>query len=98
MGGIDVNSARLGGYGELGFGLRTLIPYLLRPWKLGEAWYLLQHGAAVADIAESNYKQKVIRTKYSNRQPHRTSDCSSVAIGRYRQSGLSTQAINPSFT
>jgi FAD/FMN-containing dehydrogenase len=33
---------RLRGYGELGFGLRTLIHYVLRPWKLGEAWYLLQ--------------------------------------------------------
>jgi len=33
---------RLRGYGELGFGLRTLIHYALRPWKLGEAWYLLQ--------------------------------------------------------
>jgi hypothetical protein len=32
----------LRGYGELAFGLRTLIHYLLRPWKLGEAWYLLQ--------------------------------------------------------
>jgi hypothetical protein len=34
--------ARLRGYGELGFGLRTLAHYALRPWKLGEAWYLLQ--------------------------------------------------------
>ena len=33
---------RLRGYGELGFGLRTLAHYALRPWKLGEAWYLLQ--------------------------------------------------------
>ena len=33
---------RLRGYGEFGFGLRTLGHYLLRPWKLGEAWYLLQ--------------------------------------------------------
>jgi len=32
---------RLRGYGELAFGLRTLAHYLLRPWKLGEAWYLL---------------------------------------------------------
>ena len=32
---------RLRGYGELGFGLRTLAHYLLRPWKLSEAWYLL---------------------------------------------------------
>ena len=34
--------ARLRGYGELGFGLRTLGRYALRPWKLREAWYLLQ--------------------------------------------------------
>ena len=33
---------RLRGYGELGFGLRTLGRYALRPWKLREAWYLLQ--------------------------------------------------------
>ncbi len=33
---------RLRGYGELGFGLRTLAHYALRPCKLGEAWYLLQ--------------------------------------------------------
>ncbi len=33
---------RLRGHGELSFGLRTLIHYILRPWKLGEAWYLLQ--------------------------------------------------------
>jgi FAD/FMN-containing dehydrogenase len=32
---------RLRGYGEFAFGLRTLIHYALRPWKLGEAWYLL---------------------------------------------------------
>jgi len=32
---------RLRGYGELAFGLRTLLHYLVRPWKLGEAWYLL---------------------------------------------------------
>ena len=34
--------ARLRGYGELGFGLRTLGHYALRPWKFGEAWYLFQ--------------------------------------------------------
>jgi FAD binding domain len=33
---------RLRGHGELGFGLRTFVRYALRPWKLGEAWYLLQ--------------------------------------------------------
>ena len=33
---------RLRAYGEFGFGLRMLIHYALRPWKLGEAWYLLQ--------------------------------------------------------
>ena len=33
---------QLRGYGEFGFGLRTLLHYALRPWKLGEAWYLLQ--------------------------------------------------------
>ncbi len=33
---------QLRGYGELGFGLRTLAHYALRPWKLGQAWYLLQ--------------------------------------------------------
>ena len=34
--------ARLRGHGELGFGLRMLARYALRPWKLGEAWFLLQ--------------------------------------------------------
>jgi FAD/FMN-containing dehydrogenase len=34
--------SRLRGYGEFGFGLRTLFQYALRPWKFGEAWYLLQ--------------------------------------------------------
>jgi len=33
---------RLRGYGELAFGLRTFVHYALRPWKLSEAWYLLQ--------------------------------------------------------
>ena len=33
---------RLRGYGEFGFGLRMLAHYALRPWKFGEAWYLLQ--------------------------------------------------------
>jgi len=33
---------RLSAYGELGFGLRALIHYALRPWKLREAWYLLE--------------------------------------------------------
>ena len=32
---------RLRGHGELGFGARMLGHYALRPWKLGEAWYLL---------------------------------------------------------
>lgn len=34
--------SRLRGYGEFGFGLCMLGRYLLRPWKLGEAWFLLQ--------------------------------------------------------
>ncbi len=34
--------ARLRGYGELGFGLHMLARYALRPWQLGEAWYLLR--------------------------------------------------------
>jgi len=33
---------RLRGHGELGFGLRTLGRYALRPWKWREAWYLFQ--------------------------------------------------------
>lgn len=33
---------RLRGYGAFFFGLRTLVHYALRPWKLGEAWYLLR--------------------------------------------------------
>ena len=33
---------RLRGYGEFGFGLCMLGHYALRPWKLGEAWYLLK--------------------------------------------------------
>jgi len=33
---------RLRAYGEFGFALRTLAHYVLRPWKLGEAWYLLK--------------------------------------------------------
>ena len=31
---------RLRGHGELGFALRAIPRYALRPWKLGEAWYL----------------------------------------------------------
>lgn len=31
---------KLRGHGELGFALRALPRYLLRPWKLPEAWYL----------------------------------------------------------
>ena len=31
---------RLRGHGELGFALRALAHYALRPWKLPEAWYL----------------------------------------------------------
>jgi FAD/FMN-containing dehydrogenase len=34
--------ARLRGHGELGFALCMLGRYALRPWKLAEAWYLLQ--------------------------------------------------------
>ena len=34
--------ARLRGYGEFGFGLHMFWRYLLRPWRLGEAWFLLQ--------------------------------------------------------
>lgn len=33
---------RLRGHGELGFALRALPRYALRPWKLPEAWYLYQ--------------------------------------------------------
>jgi hypothetical protein len=33
---------RLRGHGEFGFALLLLGHYALRPWKLGEAWYLLQ--------------------------------------------------------
>ena len=33
---------RLRGHGELGFGLRMLVHYALRPWKLRQAWYLYQ--------------------------------------------------------
>ncbi len=34
--------SRLRGHGEFGFALRMLARYTLRPWKLGEAWFLLQ--------------------------------------------------------
>ncbi len=34
--------SKLRGHGELAFGLRTLARYAVRPWKLAEAWYLLQ--------------------------------------------------------
>ena len=34
--------SRLRGHGELGFVLYMAGHYALRPWKLGEAWYLLQ--------------------------------------------------------
>jgi len=34
--------SRLRGHGEFGFGLCMLGRYALRPWKLGEAWFLLQ--------------------------------------------------------
>lgn len=34
--------SRLRGHGEAGFALRMLVRYALRPWKLGEAWFLLQ--------------------------------------------------------
>jgi len=32
---------RLRGHGELGFGLRMAWHYALRPWRVGEAFYLL---------------------------------------------------------
>ncbi len=38
---------RLRGHGELGFTLCLLGRYALRPWKLREAWYLLQRKRAV---------------------------------------------------
>lgn len=34
--------SRLRGHGELGFALRMVGRYALRPWKAGEAWFLLQ--------------------------------------------------------
>jgi len=34
--------SRLRGHGELGFALRAVARYALRPWRLGEAWFLLQ--------------------------------------------------------
>jgi len=34
--------AKLRGHGETGFALRMLARYALRPWKIGEAWFLLQ--------------------------------------------------------
>ena len=34
--------SRLRGHGEFGFALRMLARYALRPWKLREAWFLLQ--------------------------------------------------------
>ena len=34
--------SRLRGYGELGFALHMAAHYALRPWQLGEAWYLWQ--------------------------------------------------------
>ncbi len=34
--------SRLRGHGEFGYALRMLIRYALHPWKLGEAWFLLQ--------------------------------------------------------
>ncbi len=35
-------ASKLRGHGEFGFALRMLARYALRPWRLGEAWYLLQ--------------------------------------------------------
>lgn len=35
-------ASRLRGHGKVGFALRMLVRYAMRPWKLGEAWYLLQ--------------------------------------------------------
>ena len=34
--------SKLRGHGETGFALRMLVRYALRPWKLGEAWFLLK--------------------------------------------------------
>ena len=34
--------SRLRGHGEFGFGMRMFGRYAIRPWKLGEAWFLLQ--------------------------------------------------------
>ena len=34
--------SKLRGHGETGFALRMALQYALRPWKLGEAWYLFQ--------------------------------------------------------
>ena len=40
---FDLNYApKLSGYGELGFLLRSVLHYALRPWKMGEALYLLE--------------------------------------------------------
>ena len=38
----DKWESRLRGHVELGYVLRGLVHYALRPWKLGEAWFLLQ--------------------------------------------------------
>ena len=34
--------SQLRGHGEFGFVARAIVHYALRPWKLGEAWFLLQ--------------------------------------------------------
>lgn len=48
--------SRLRGHGEFGFVLRMLGRYALRPWKLGEAWYLLQRKREVfPELQRSEY-------------------------------------------
>jgi len=50
--------ARLRGHGEFGFGLRMLGHYLLRPWRLGEAWYLLKRKRELfPELERSEYMQ-----------------------------------------
>jgi len=47
---------RLRSHGEFGFGLRIAVRYALRPWKLGEAWYLFQRKREVfPELHRSEY-------------------------------------------
>ena len=49
---------RLRGHGEFGFGLHMLGHYALRPWKLGEAWYLLERKRELfPELHRSEYMQ-----------------------------------------